>query len=124
TRFSGRVRSDENVFELDDQVLQRVLAGFADGQLRLWNVLAVAGEQDEIGRRCIDILRERQVLDVDLARARTTTQVGRSRIAHAPAPGQMRDFVLVVLGRRFAFDTVQLQEHVYGHGSSPLAPPA
>src|SRR5262245_28617494 len=122
TRPSGRVRGDEDVFELDDQVLERVFARLADGQLRFWNVLAVAGEQHEIRRRHVDVLRERQILDVDLAGARTTAQVGRSRIAHAPAPGEDGDLVLVTLVLRFTFDAVQLQEHIYGHGSSPLAP--
>src|SRR5207247_2163326 len=105
---------------LDDHVLERSLAGLADGQLRLGNVLTVTARQHEIRRRKIDVLRERQVLDIDLARAGAAAQVGRSRVAHAPAPGQDRDLVLVALVYRFALDAIQLQEHVYGHGSSPL----
>src|SRR5262245_58293168 len=120
-RPAGRDRRDENVLQLDDQVLERVLTGLAHGQLRLRNVLAVAARQHEIRRRDIDVLGQRQVLHIHLARTGATAQVGRPRIDHAPAPGQDRDLVLVLAVYRLALDAIQLQEHVNGHGSSPLA---
>src|SRR5262249_26777750 len=121
-RAARRDRADEDIFHRDDQVLERVLARLAHDELGLLQMLTVAARQIEVGRGHVDVFREREVVNVDLPGTGAAAHVGRARLRHAPAPRQDVDLFFVLVVARLALDPVNLDEHVNGHGSSPLLP--
>ena len=114
-RAAGGDVADQDVLQLDGQVFERLLARFADDQLGLLDVLAVAAMQHQRGRRLVEIVREVDVLHRDLAGAGATTHVGGSRLGHAPRPGQDVDRVLVLVVFRLAFDALDVEEDIDCH---------
>src|SRR5690606_35259625 len=87
----------------------------ADDQLALRNVLAGRAVGQQRRGRLVDVLGDRQVLEVGLARTAATAVVERAAVRHTPAPGQDVDLFLVDLVDRLALDAFQLQKHIYSH---------
>ncbi|PAV66566.1 hypothetical protein WR25_01167 [Diploscapter pachys] len=115
-RTAGAQRADDHLFEVDDQVLDLAFtAGLAHRQLDLVDVLAAGAVSHQVGAGLVDVLGDRQVLDVDLARTAAAAQVHVAGLGHAPAPVQHVDFVLVGLVVGLALDVADLDENIYSH---------
>jgi len=118
-RSAGAVRHligrDHHVGQLHLEEDLGLLAGLAEREQRLAEMLAVGAELREISARLVDRLRKMDVLDRDLADT-TTAALGKGgRVGFAPREGLDLDLVLVVLLGAFALDIRELQENIAGH---------
>src|SRR6266545_2556376 len=109
---------DEDVVECDLEVLDRLLAGLADGNQTVGDVLAVAAVQHQRRRGLVQELRDGDVVDVDLARPVAAARMASGCLIHPPAKGFDMNLVLVLVVLGFALDAIQLEEHVDCHGTN------
>src|SRR5690606_26511888 len=86
--------ADQNVLERDDVVVERLAAGFAEGQRRFREMLARAARLREDGRRSIDIFHDREIVDVDLTGTAARPALSRAQLGHPPRPREHLDFSL------------------------------
>ena len=79
-----------------------LLAGLADEQHGLRDVLAGGAGEDEVARRLVEPLRDVHVLHAHLAGAAAAADVAGAGLAQAPRPGEDVDLaaVLAVLAIR------------------------
>src|SRR5262249_7655870 len=112
------------VAEFDGVVLLLILAGFAHGQHRLFDVLSGGARDHQVGRRDIDLGGEVNVLEAHLAGAAATTRRKRAALGRSPREAFDFDFVRVLFVSGFTLDAVNLQQIVESHALSSLRSPA
>ena len=105
---------------MDLEVLERGASRLAHHQVGRLDVFAVAAVLQQVRRGFVDVLGQGEVLNVYLARATAPAPVRRSTLSRAPGPGQDIDLALVLVVARLTLDSINLEEHIDGHGLLPL----
>src|ERR1700761_1642313 len=81
------VIGNEHAFQVEGQVVERILARLAQGDLALGDVLAVGTGELEGGRGLVHLLRDVDVMDINLARSRAAAALAGAALRQPPGEG-------------------------------------
>ncbi len=108
---------------IDDlEVVERLLAGLAHREHAFGDVLAVRAGQPQVRRGLVDVLHDRDVIEVRLAGATAAAVMERAGVGHSPVETAQIDRLLRLEGdiHGFAGESIELEEHIDSHGGTPV----